>query len=271
MTEIQKQAEKNEEILLKNGRSKRTDAALDFRDSMAQNMAQIASAMGVAVSSPKLRKFERVAMTSVRLNPYLLECDKASLFGAFVMGAQLDLSFDASLGEAYIVPWKHQGELKANFILGYRGIISLAMRSGKVSHIEARCVYEGDEIDFAYGVGGESHLRHVPADYANGQPEKAYAIVTMTDKSQFFEMTLPRHVEAAKKASKGASKGTSPWQTHPEAMWRKTAIRRLEPFLPLRAEERKAFVADSRSDDPGQGGFAEVRIDERTDPLGAKD
>src|SRR5881296_2837437 len=91
-------------------------------------------------------QFETATLTYLRLNPKLVECNPYGIVGGLRLGAQLGLSL-GPLGHFYLVQFK--GE--AVFILGYRGMIELAYRSGKVKRIEARVVREGDAFDFRHG------------------------------------------------------------------------------------------------------------------------
>ena len=67
----------------------------------------------------------RIAITEIRTNPKLLECSLVSLAGAVMKSAQLGLQLGL-LGHCYLVPYKDE----ATFILGYKGMIELARRSG---------------------------------------------------------------------------------------------------------------------------------------------
>jgi len=186
-------------------------------------------------------RFARITMTSVQLNPKLLDCDAVSLVSAVMQCAQLGLEPDNVLGHAYLVPFKN----KVQIIVGYRGIMRLARNSDQIESIEARAVYEEDAFDFAYGDNKVRNLRHKPAENANvGKLRAAYAIARFKGGGEVWEVILPRDVAKAKRASRSSSRSDSPWKLYEEQMWRKTAVRRLEPFLPLDANARRAFAID---------------------------
>ena len=141
----------------------------------------------------------------------------------------LDLVHDAvgPLGHVYFVPFKHE----ATFIVGYRGIVELAYRSGQLKDVAAVTVREGDAFEYRYGT--RPFLDHTPA----GPPEQRdavayYAVARLRSGGAPFKVLYPEEVEKVKAQSPGAKSDLSPWTTHYDAMARKTAIRRLAPLLP---------------------------------------
>jgi recombination protein RecT len=186
-------------------------------------------------------RLTRITMTTLQLSPKLLECDAVSLVSAVMQCAQLGLEPDNVLGHAYLVPFKNRVQI----ILGYRGIMRLARNSDQVLSIEAREVYNGDEFTFRYGDDGARYLRHIPTEKGDpGKLRAAYAVARFKGGGEVWEVVLPRHITKAKRSARGAGKADSPWKLHEGEMWRKTAVRRLEPFLPLDASARRAFAID---------------------------
>jgi recombination protein RecT len=210
--------------------------------------AQIALALPRHITADRLA---RVALTEIRRTPALARCDPASLLGAIMTCAQLGLEPGGPLGHAYLVPFENRraGRTDVQFILGYRGMIDLARRSGQIQSIEARAVYEGDQFDVKFGL--DSDLTHVP-DFDNpnrAQPDKlrfVYAVAKLKDGGVQFEVLSRREVEAVRAQSKAGSSG--PWQTHYEAMALKTVIWRLCRYLPISIEMATAVEQDERAD-----------------------
>src|SRR5262249_20215172 len=84
-------------------------------------------------------------------NPQLYECEPYTLAGGMAQAASLQLQF-GPLGHVYLVPFKQKsGATVATFILGYKGMVELAYRSGQIKRIEASVVREGDAFDFRFG------------------------------------------------------------------------------------------------------------------------
>lgn len=183
----------------------------------------------------------RIAVTEVRRNPGLGKCSPESLLGAVFQCAQLGLEPGGSLGHAYLVPYG----TNVQFILGYRGMIDLARRSGQIKSLEAHLVYEGD--DFECELGLSSDLKHRP-DWSNPNRTDdskitfAYAVAHLADGGREFEVISRAEIEATKKRSRGQKSG--PWQTDFGAMARKTVVRRLFKWLPLSVEIQQAVVND---------------------------
>ncbi len=210
-------------------------------------------------------RFARITMTSVQLNPKLLDCDAVSLVSAVMQCAQLGLEPDNVLGHAYLVPFKN----KVQIIVGYRGIMRLARNSDQIESIEARAVYEEDLFDFQYGDASARNLRHRPNESDKpGKLRAAYAIARFKGGGEVWEVVLPRDVAKAKRSSRSSSRSDSPWKLHEEQMWRKTAVRRLEPFLPLDANARRAFAIDEAGE---RGDLQYVEMDLPEDAPGGED
>lgn len=188
----------------------------------------------------------RIALTEIRRTPKLAECSQASLLGALFQCAQLGLEIGGSLGQAYLVPYGRD----VQFQLGYRGMIDLAMRSGRVASIEARAVFLGDEFHCTFGL--HSDLQHTP-DWNNedrNDPKKltfVYAVAHLTDseRPQFVVMSRAE-IEAIRKRSKSGSSG--PWVTDYEAMALAKVTKRLFKWLPVSIEMARAVAADDAAD-----------------------
>jgi len=186
----------------------------------------------------------RVAITTIKRTPGLMKCDPMSLCAAIVESSQLGLEIDGR-GLAYLVPYG----TTATLIPGYKGLMDLAYRSGRVESISAEIVYKGDKFEFSMGT--EPRLHHVPNLAARGDgPEKeaVYAVAKLKNAGYIFSVLAPSDVEKIKKSSAAAKGKSSPWHTHEEEMWKKTAIRRLCKYLPLSPEMARAVVIDEAAD-----------------------
>lgn len=157
-------------------------------------------------------------------------CNMLSVLNGVRQCAVLGLNPDPVLGQAYLVPYKGN----ATFIVGYKGMIELARRSGVVSHIDAEVVYENDELDVNFGT--DRRIKHRPY-YMNGYSEPgarrfAYAVATLKSGDKQFIVSTAEQVENAKKSSASSHSKYSPWNTSPDSMWKKTAVRELSKWIP---------------------------------------
>ncbi|WGX74858.1 recombinase RecT [Paraclostridium bifermentans] len=76
--------------------------------------------------------------------PSLKDSDPNSIISSAIVAATLDLPIDQNLGFAYIVPYNTKEGKKAQFQMGYRGYIQLAMRTGQYKTINAIEIYKGE-------------------------------------------------------------------------------------------------------------------------------
>ena len=186
-----------------------------------------------------------MVMTEMRRTPKLQECSHPSILGSVIQAAQLGLEPGNVLGYCYLIPfWNNKiRSLECQFMLGYRGMLALARRSGDISNIEARAVYERDEFFIQYGT--EAHIRHVPALGADrGQLTGFYGVAHIAGGGYHIEWLAKDKVEQIRRRSKAGDSG--PWQTDYEEMGRKTVIRRMFKYLPVSIEAQKAAHLDEQ-------------------------
>lgn len=186
----------------------------------------------LALALPKTmtaERMSRIALTELRKTPALLSTTPQSFMGAVMQAAQLGLEPGSALGQAYLVPYGKQCQL----IIGYRGMIDLARRSGQILSINAYAVREGD--DFSYCLGLHPDIHHIPSTEAK-RIEKpitfVYAVAKLKGGGCQFEVMSRAEVEAVK--AKAKSKNV--WNSYFEAMALKTVIRRLFKYLPISIE-----------------------------------
>lgn len=190
----------------------------------------------------------KLALVAASRQPKLFECTPQSFLQSVMKSAELGLDCVGTLGQGYLVPY-YNGKIKAfecQFIVGYQGLIELARRSGNISRIESRVVYEKDEFVVEYGL--EPKLIHKP--YLGGDRGKivcVYAIAELKDGSRQVEVMTLDEVERIRDRSKAKDGG--PWVTDFAEMARKTVIRRLAKYLPLSPELAKAIETDDQQFD----------------------
>ena len=188
-------------------------------------------------------RFTRMVLSAISVNPKLASCTKASFLGAMMNAAQLGLEPNTPLGQAYILPYMNKGALEAQFQIGYKGLIDLAYRSGEVELVQAHIVYENDKFECEYGL--EPKLTHVPADKNRGEPVKVYAMFKTKSGGYGFEVMSMEDVrEHAAKYSKTYSSSFSPWKTNFEEMVKKTVLKKVLKYAPLKSDFVKAVVQD---------------------------
>lgn len=180
-------------------------------------------------------KMARLALRTIRTNPVLARCTPASLVSCIMEAGAMGLEIDMR-GLAYLVPFKNE----ATLMIGYKGLMELAYRSGKVSLIFADIVCSNDQ--FEYELGLYPKLRHVPALGDRGRMLAVYAVAKMTNGDPQFVVMSMSEIEEVRKASRAGA--SSPWNQWYSEMSKKTAIRRLCKYLPLSADVQRAISID---------------------------
>ena len=186
-------------------------------------------------------RFSRITLSALSANPKLKECTPQSFLGAMMTAAQLGLEPNTPLGQAYLIPFRNHGQMECQFQLGYKGLIDLAYRSGEVSIIQAHTVYENDEFEYALGL--DPKLRHVPAKSNRGKPIAYYAMFKTKDGGYGFQvMSIEEVTEHARKFSK--SFGNGPWQTNFDEMAKKTVLKKVLKYAPLKSDFARGMAQD---------------------------
>lgn len=188
-------------------------------------------------------RFTRITLSALSTSPKLQSCTPPSFLGAMMTAAQLGVEPNTPLGQAYLIPYwsKKVGANECQFQLGYKGLIDLAYRSGEVSTIMAQVVYENDEFSYSFGL--EPTLKHVPAMKDRGKPVYVYAMFKTKDGGYGYEvMSIDDVRNHAKKFSQSFNSG--PWQTNFEEMAKKTVLKRVLKYAPLKTEFLRAVAQD---------------------------
>lgn len=182
-------------------------------------------------------RFTRMVLTALSSTPKLQTCTPQSFLGAMMQAAQLGVEPNTPLGQAYLIPYGNV----CQFQLGYKGLIDLAYRSGEVSSIQAHEVHENDTFEYEYGL--EPKLKHVPAQKDRGNVIMYYAVLKLKNGGIGFEVMSREDVEKfAMKKSKAYRSG--PWQTDFDEMAKKTVLKKVLKYAPLKTEFARAVATD---------------------------
>lgn len=212
------------------------------RPTMQQYIKQMESEIKKALPSVMTpERFTRIVLSALSTNRQLQETTPQSFLGAMMTAAQLGVEPNTPLGQAYLIPFRNHGTLECQFQLGYKGLIDLAYRSGEVSVIQAQVVYEND--DFSYSFGLDPVLKHTPAKADRGAPVAVYAMFKTKDGGFGYDVMSMDDVRThAKRYSKAFNNG--PWQTNFEEMAKKTVLKRVLKYAPLKSEFVRQVAQD---------------------------
>jgi recombination protein RecT len=183
----------------------------------------------------------------VSSNDLLVNADPTSVYQAAAVAATLDLPLNNNLGFAYIVPYnakQKDGSYKqvAQFQLGYKGFLQLALRSGQFLAINEAPIYEGQ-------IKSNNPLTGIEFDFTAKKSDLVIGYAAYFKLLNGFEKTLFMSVDELKKHGKKYSqtfkKDYGLWKDDFDAMARKTVIKLLlSKGAPLSVEMQKAVITD---------------------------
>lgn len=224
---------------------------------LKQKGPEIAKMLPAHLNAERLMKVAQIAATTT---PALAKCDVPSLVGAIGQCAQMGLEPNTVLGHAYLVPFNTKRKDAAGnekwvnsvqVIIGYKGLIDLARRSGQIVSIAAHEVCENDEFELVYGL--DEKLNHKPALGNRGNIIGFYAVAKLVGGGYAFEWMSTNQIHEIRDASQGYQQAkkfnkeaSHPWGAHFTEMGRKTVIRRLAKYLPLSIEFQTAAALDEQ-------------------------
>lgn len=222
--------------------------AATMRDVIEKKWVDIQKALPQHVTPTRML---RVIQNMLGKNPKLLECTPQSVIGAITVASELGLEPNTPLGLGFILPYQQSKKdasgrwvktMEAQFQIGYKGIIELAYRSGRVRSIAAECVYKNDTFKRVLGLHRD--LVHEPATGDRGEIVGYYATVCVDGVDPHFEfISVTEAHDHGKKFSKAfqydlqSGKQASPWSTNFDAMALKTVVLKALKFCPKAIED----------------------------------
>lgn len=208
------------------------------------------SALGVMIGKQAVQaRFERMLgkksagflsslLTLATNNKLLATANPKTILAAAATAASLDLPINPSLGKAWIVPYKGS----AQFQIGYKGVIELAMRSGKMKFITMTPVYEGEICNWNRFTEtyepGEKLSDNVVGYFASFETTNGFK------KSAYWKKE--EVVAHAQRFSKAFNSG--PWKTDFDAMACKTVLLSImKTYAPMSIEMQDALERDGKT------------------------
>jgi recombination protein RecT len=210
----------------------------------------------------RAKRFIATITSGVAVNPTLQDCDAGTILAAALLGESLNLSPSPQLGQFYLVPFKSKEKkkqingkwvvvepetIKAQFVLGYKGYLQLAFRSGQYGDIDVIEVHEGEYKgrDSATGkpkfsfVEDDDVLEGLPVvgymayyEYLNGAKKVLYwskkKMMSHADKySPAFSADAYQQLHEGKIPNNELWKYSSFWYKEFDEMAKKTMLRQL--------------------------------------------
>lgn len=185
-------------------------------------------------------------MSVYNSNEALQQCDPYSILAAAVIAATLDLPINQSLSRAFIIPYSG----KAQFQIGVKGLVELALRTGQYKTIHTTDVYR-DEIKRWNALTGEFEPtdRETHKLREKGDPKDVVGYLAffklVNGFEKFYYLTVSQVDAHARKYSKSYSNPSGLWKTNPHVMSLKTVLKLLlSKYGILSIQMQRAIEAD---------------------------
>ena len=212
--------------------------------SVAITTEKYTSMVNRSIRDPKeAKRFISAITSAVAVNPALQECEPSTILAGALLGNSLGLSPSPQLGQYYLVPFKNKAKFDragnmikpettdAQFVLGYKGYVQLALRSGYYKHLNVIAVKAGELVRFD-PLTEEVEINLNPDDLARENSASIGYLATFEYLNGFRKTIYwsREKMEAhALQYSKGyaAKKGYTFWEKDFDAMAFKTMLRQL--------------------------------------------
>lgn len=202
-------------------------------------------------SSMTPAQFKQIVINELKRSPKLQEAftkNPASLFASILHCAEMGLNPSQMVGEFFFIPYRDS----ITPILGYKGLLTLLMRSSKVKKIWSEVVYEDD--DFEYELGLEPKLLHTPNHLAvrNSNNIKCIYACAKLDDEVIFKVMFKNEIQNIVNMSKVPNELFFNDKKDPEQwMAKKTVLKQLAKLMPKDDDRLKKAVS---MDDNIEGG-----------------
>ena len=200
------------------------------------------------VLAEKKASFVNNITALVSNNAMLQNCKPDTLMFASLKATALDLPLDQSLGFAYVLPYKDNktGVTSAQFQMGYKGFVQLALRTGQFKTLNATDVREGELVDEDFVTG---ELTFKKAEDREKLPVVGYVAYfkLLNGFEKYYYMTMAEMKAHALRYSQTYKKGYGLWADKDmfSSMALKTVLKLLiSKYAPLSVEMRDAIKAD---------------------------
>lgn len=210
-----------------------------------------------------------MALSCVTDNPKLLACTRPSILKAVLTASQLGLTPGNNLGLCYFIPYG----ATAQFQLGYKGMIQLIRRTGKVAGIVVEPVYKQDNFDYDLAHGIRRHERTQETSYDDADITHFYCIIKYKDGGMEEKVMTKKEVDIHKaRYSKTYNRSDSPWNTNYVSMGKKTVIIQAAKYAELSTEINQAVSLEEATENQmkQKGWSSMIDHDKVTDEMKAE-
>ena len=201
----------------------------------------------------------------------LQECDPKAVVMEAMKAAALHLPLSKSLGRAYVLPFKNKGKATPTFVIGWKGLVDLAVRTGQYETINAVCVYKGemtgqDKLSGFINLEGVKESNEIVGylgyfKLTTGFKKMVYMSLeqmahygkTYAPTLKFSKVTEDELIHKAQEQSEhGPQAGAIGWFGDFNAMGLKTVVRKVLSWGPMSIELQNAIAQDEDYDIPAE-------------------
>ena len=199
---------------------------------------------------PKMLPVERLfrmALYAVTVNPALLNCDPKSFLRSVLLAASFGL--EPGGPKAHLVPFRNTraNRTDCQLIIDYKGLVDLARRSGQVSNIISRIVWDKEPFEIDESLEFPYRHKQLPPSQRGTKKVGVYSVAKGIDSRVIAnDWMWAEEVEAIKERSLNQKKNPSdnPWVKFEEEMWKKSPIRRMAKMMPQSPELQQAAIIE---------------------------
>lgn len=240
----------------------------------------------------KAERYTAAIMSAVATNPQLQNCEAKTILSGSLLAESLNLAHSPQLGQYYLVPFKVKAKngipehYDAQFILGYKGYIQLAIRSGNYKKINVMEIKDGELVsydpfneeivlqpiqDVDEREQTETIGYYAMFEYINGFKKVIYwskkQMLQHADKySPAFSKSAYEKLQNGEIPNNEMWKYSSFWYKDFDGMAKKTLIRQLiGKWGVMSAEMTQAMELDNNSLSVEKNGFVTIEADENYD------
>jgi len=197
-----------------------------------------------ALNSKQVGGFISNVLITVAENEALQRCTPVSIIAAALRAATMRLSVDLTSGQAYLVPFKD----RCTLVVGYRGLIHLALRTGRYRYLNVGNVYQGEVVTEECLTG--LHSLQGPCTSKEIIGHLFYMEMTNSFKKTMY-MSCSECEEHGRRHSRSYHLEKSVWKTDPHKMHAKTLIRLcITQYGYLEPADMQSLAADESLDEP---------------------
>ena len=216
-------------------------------------------------SSQMTNAFISSVVSVVNNNSKLKDCEPMSIIGAAMIAATLQLQVNQAVGQAYIIPYGKQ----AQFQIGYKGLLQLALRSGQLRKCITAAVHEGELVK------GDVFMEDYVFDSSKRTSNKVIGYMAHIELLNGFTKTVYKtkedveaHAAKYSKAYNNKWDDKTPWKLNFSEMAMKTVLKSvLNKWCPISIEMQQAIAYDQavvKTNVSEEAQFEELDIDKFT-------